>query len=88
VLLSITFPALLAIPDRLGSTQAAPQGYLDDSLPTRIVSAKEKAEEPMMLRATLTAWGTILLFNQSGFPQEAEKASAKFKDAVSCNEIS
>jgi Alpha/beta hydrolase domain len=40
-----------------------------------------------MLRAVLTALGMILVFGQSGFPQEKQKLSAKFKDAVSCNEL-
>jgi hypothetical protein len=40
----------------------------------------------MMLRAVLTTLGMILVFGQSGFPQE-KQLSAKFKDAVSCNEL-
>jgi Alpha/beta hydrolase domain len=41
----------------------------------------------MMLRAVLTALGMILVFGQSGLPQEKQKLAAKFKDAVSCNEL-
>ena len=40
-----------------------------------------------MLCAVLVTFGLILLFEKSGLPQEKQKLSARFKNAVSCDEF-